>query len=600
MNDDSQRSETRSRVWKYFLWIVVAAFVITVALMLIDGSILTPDETTKVEAPMKKLWWIGVPALAIALLIGVRWITNFVQARERQAQAQSLAEQSEREMDNARTEKGRREYVLEVIGLGVTFEKYRQGKLWDALRAGAAHTTIREQDPRKYPWAGDEKDGMSGSRSGDTLENGAWDSVDSWGVPVFNAQPPIHDKNSHDSPLSPFMGLTAGAESSGMLEHLFVAGPRRFDERPDRILDDVFKFFDTNPDIPYVVLNSNDDMTLRDMFAEKKKGAFENDGYYIPAMPDSSTLFLLARRERVDTVRPFAFEDVEFENNNVEVLNRESIARRLFLTYLDLENTVPMPDDTGRLIHQRSLTIAEWLPAAAKFGVRPDIRGTGPISVINRELHMAHRPPLDWKPTPWFPVPWSKRQLAEFDNLPTFGFIHRPVFVNMSDEHGKPLATRALRKQALMAGWQEALLTLHETERAKGPARIIAATNNNIEQTLALEGLLTDYAAQGGPEIDSSKMEHFINTDKRLGNTGAATLFMQMAIGVMGSYRAGGPSAAINLRDPREASIVFITPPSDAKRKAQDEARGDVFRPRNSPAINPANYAPPVRATGTQ
>ncbi|MEG1055408.1 MAG: DUF2875 family protein, partial [Janthinobacterium sp.] len=106
------------------------------------------------------------------------------------------------------------------------------------------------------------------------------------------------------------------------------------------------------------------------------------------------------------------------------------------------------------------------------------------------------------------------------------------------------------------------------------------------------ESMLHDYAAQGGPEIDSGKSAQFINTDRRLGNTGAATWFMQMAIGVMGSYRDGGASAAINLRDSNEASIIFITPPSDTTRKKQD-AGGDIFRSRVTPAVDPANYAAP-------
>ena len=177
----------------------------------------------------------------------------------------------------------------------------------------------------------------------------------------------------------------------------------------------------------------------------------------------------------------------------------------------------------------------------------------------------------------------------------TLGFLHRPVFVKMTDEHGKPLIRRDVRESTLLAGWHEALKTLPEAERVKGPARIIAATGNQKEQLLALEGMLHRYAENGGPEIDSGKLDQFINTDRRLGNTGANTLFMQMAIGVMGSYRAGGASAAINLRDPSEASIIFITPPSDEKRQRQYHARGgDVFRNLLSQQIDPANYAPPA------
>jgi hypothetical protein len=82
-----------------------------------------------------------------------------------------------------------------------------------------------------------------------------------------------------------------------------------------------------------------------------------------------------------------------------------------------------------------------------------------------------------------------------------------------------------------------------------------------------------------------------IDTDRRLGNTGASTLFMQMAIGVMGSYRAGGVSAAINMRDPNEASIIMVSPPSDAQRKTQHHPNGgDVFRHHGTPAVDPENY----------
>ena len=103
---------------------------------------------------------------------------------------------------------------------------------------------------------------------------------------------------------------------------------------------------------------------------------------------------------------------------------------------------------------------------------------------------------------------------------------------------------------------------------------------------------LDTQAEHGGPELDTSKSSQFIDTDKRLGNTGATTFFMQMAIGVMGSYRDGGASAAINLRDSNEASIIFISPPSDAKRQQQD-ANGDIFRSRVTPSVDPGNYAAP-------
>jgi hypothetical protein len=539
---------------------------------------------------MNKLWLLLATVGFIALVLGGRWIAAARQADARQMQFKVDSEKAREQRKAAHTAVGKREYVLEVISLGVTLDKYRQGKLWDALQDGNPFQLLREQDPKKYPWTDLDKLGMSGGRGGAALENGVAYTVSEWGVPVFNAAAPNHNVLDHDTPLTPDMGLADGADSSGLSNYLFVVGPRRFEERPDRILDDVFAFFDANPDIPYVILNSNDGMYIRNAYRPAGAPWLVKDGYYVPEMPDSAVLLLLARRERVEPLRPFAYDDIDDYKVGVDVLNRDGIARRLYLAYNQLTRSLPKPSE----VYERTPLIHEWLAAAAKFSVRPDIRGTGPTSFLDREFNAKHRPPLDWKPTPWFPVPWSKTQLNDFDRMPTLGYIHRPVFVKMTDEHGKPLGRRDARQQALLAGLHEALQTLPEAERAKGPARVIAATNNQTEQLVALEGALHGYAADGGPEIDSGKLKQFINIDRRLGNTGASTLFMQMAIGVMGSYRDGGPSMAVNLRDPHEASIIFISPPPDEKRKTQEHARGgDVFRSIQSPAIDPANYAVP-------
>ena len=538
---------------------------------------------------MTKTWWLLAVLMGVGLVLGGRWVLAARESNARQEVAEAANRRAREKLAVAHTEQGRREYVLEVINLGVTLDKYRQGKLWDALQSGNPYSSLREHDPKKNPWADTDKLGLSGGRVLDALLNGAGYSVTEWGTPVFNANPPYMGKYS-DSPLSPNMGLAASAEGEGMSTSLFVAGPRRLAERPDRILEDIFDFFDSNPDVPYIVLNSDDGMATREMSRPPGAPSLVKDGYYVPEMPDSAALFILARRERVDPIRPFAYEDIDGVPPQVpmEVLNRDGVARRLFLGYLDLTKSLPRADKDAL---SRPPTITEWLEYAAKFSKRPDIRGTGQISFLDREFNAKHRPPPDWKPTPWFPIPWSKLQLQQFDSMATLGFIHRPVFVKTTDEHGKPLPRRDARQKALMEGLQEALRTLPEAERAKGPARVIAATNNQTEQLVALEGMLHQYAAQGGPEIDSGKLDQFINIDRRLGNTGAATLFMQMAIGVMGSYRAGGPSLAVNLRDSHEATFIFISPPSEEKRKAQQESRDDVFRSIRSMASPAENDA---------
>ena len=537
---------------------------------------------------MDRPTFLRVIAVVLVVLLSGRWLSDSVHSHMREKAKKHADSKVRDEMPSALNEQGRREYVLEVIGLGVTFEKYRQGSLWTALQGGNSFSIIREKDPKKYPWQGSDKLGVSGSRACDALENGAGSSPMYWGIPSFYAGGPGDPAQRHGAN-NPVPGLTGGATTTGMAWHLFVIAPWRLEERPDRLLEQVFSFFDANPDVPYIVVAADDSSATRDEARAMGSPAIIKDGYYIPEMPDSTALFVLARRERVEPLRPYVWTDPQ----------NDFVQTKLRMMYYEMFDSLPTGGrwSDGTRMTGRPPSAEEWLPAAAAFARRPEVRGEGLVSHLNDFNPLAHRPPKDWKPTPWFPIPWNTDQMETFDRLPSLGFIHRPTFVKFVDDQGKPVTRHDARQAILDSAWQEALKTLPESERGKGPARVIAATGNKTEQILTLEGMLSHYARQGGPQIDTSKPAQFINTDRRLGNTGAATFFMQMAIGVMGSYREGGASAAINFRDPMEASIIFITPPSEEKRKSQ---QGDVFRHRVGPAIDPDNYKPPAVAAGAE
>ncbi|MBB5616492.1 DUF2875 family protein, partial [Janthinobacterium sp. S3M3] len=277
-------------------------------------------------------WLLLIPPIVAASLLGSNWMRSHKPAAVQKPVTQQTAP----------SEQVKREYVLEVISMGVTLDKYRQGKLWEALQKGNAYTSIREQDKEKYPWDAMERSGIAGSRGGDTLENAANYIPMYFGVPVFNAEPPIFNSRMLDSPNSPVIGLAAGAAPSGLHWHLFVAGPRRFNEHPDHILEDVFAFFDANPDVPYIVLNSEDSTPTRDLYRPNGSPSLVKNGRYIPEMPDASALFVLARRERIDAVRKFAYDDAPPEDS-VDDLNTYGVARRLYLAYDQLMRAVPHP-----------------------------------------------------------------------------------------------------------------------------------------------------------------------------------------------------------------------------------------------------------------
>jgi hypothetical protein len=576
----------RPVTWRYLAGATVTYPLLLVLWLILDFRVLNPQlVSVDVETTMDKLRWFGVPLVTVVLLFGSSWLVASIKANAREGEWQQKTQQLREQNVASNTRQARREYVLEVIGLGITVEKYRQGKLWDILQKGTPFTSIREPDPKKYEWAKDDKLGVSGSRACDALENGAEPSPMFWGVPSFYAGGPINHPAYQPSEISPESGLAASAEGTGMAWHLFVTGPWQLGERPDQLLEQVFAFFDAHPDLPYIVLLSDDSSATRHASRDPSTPPLIKNGYYIPDMPDSTAVFVLARRERVEPLRPYVWDD----------LDNDYLQENLRMMYYALKDSVPTPEKLAnpeKFHIGRNPTVAEWLTAAAAFAKRPVFEKEKAEISLAAFLRWLNEPPKDWKPTPWFPLPWNRNQMEAFDNLPSLGFIHRPVFVKFEDEHGQPVKRRDARQKILEAGWQQALDTLPATERAKGPARIIGAFGKQVEQQIAFENTLRSYAAQGGPEIDTSKTAQFINTDHRIGNTGASTFFMQMAVGVMGSYYEGGTSAAVNLRDPAGASIVFISPPSAERRKAQ-EGR-DLFKHQVQPAIDPENYKPPT------
>ena len=574
------------RTWKYILGALVTFPVLFFLWVVFDFRVLRPElSNIEVGTTMDKVRWFGIPLLTVTILFGGKWLVDAYDAHERRGEWQVKVQQlKDQEVRERMSNQAKREYVLEVLSVGITVEQFRQGKLWHALQQGGPHSSIRESDPKKYPWTRIDKLGQIGGRACDALENGADHSPMFWGVPSMYAGGPVENPAYKPREGWPMPGLAASADGTGMAWHLFVVGPWLLEPRPDQLLEQAFAFFDAHPDLPYLVLLTTDNDADRDDGQLPGNEERVQTGYYIPEYSDASVVLVLARRERVEPLRPYVWDDPD----------NDYLQENLRRMYIQLEETVYIPED----LHQgfpsmnRQPTVAEWLPAAAEFAKRPVFEkedGT----LLDTFKRWKNHPPRDWKPTPWFPLPWNRNQMETFDSLPSLGFVHRPVFVKFEDEQGMPVTRRDARQKILEAGWQQALSTLPETRRKAGPARIIAAFDNNTEQRIALEGMLHNYAAQGGPEIDSGKTSQFINTDSRMGNTGAATFFVQMAVGVMGSYIDGGASAAINLRDPTGVSIVFISPPSEEKRKNQGL---NVFKHLVEPSIDPKNYEPPTVA----
>ncbi|MCK6387619.1 MAG: DUF2875 family protein [Zoogloea sp.] len=577
----------RKRSWIFLATVGAIVFLLsltawTLYLTQADLHVFSNPEVSSME---KWKTWLALPLLATCLALLAQW--GWSSSRDARNEAQARQQETARQANAAAlAREAPREYVLEVIGLGVSLDKHRQGKLWDALQKGHPFGTIREQDPEKWPWSENDKDGAEGNAIASALRNGIGGLPMYWPAPSFYAGNAIEDSDFPSSIHDPAVGIVGMTSSNGLDLTLFIPADYAKSDHPDRLIEKAFAFFDAHPDIPYLVVASNDGLYNRNLERPKGTQPLVYDGYYVPSMPASSALFVLARRERVDVLRPFAFEDVS-QDERGSVQNRTGLARRLLRAHDVLSEQLGQAMGNGRL--DRWPTVPEWLAETARFAKRPDVLGPESVSLLHPGDDVVHLP-KGYKPTPWFPIPWNKYQLEVFDRLPTLGYLHRPTYIPLTDADGKPLTRQSDRTAALIQGWQDALLTLPEAQRKTALKRVISSTGDTPDKLVELTALINAQAEAGGPELHLDKPNEWINTDARLGNTGSASWFMNMALGVMGSYIDGGVSAAINLRNDREASLIFISPPPPEKVKAQGTA---IFKNQVTPAIDPANYAQP-------
>ena len=528
------------------------------------------------NAMQKWTTWLGVPMAGVLTIMLAHWSLSA-----------TAAAPAERPSAPPAATPAAQTYVLEVIGLGVSLDKHRQGKLWDALQKGHPFATIREMDPNKYPYSSSDKLGYEGAADASALENGVGGLPMYWAAPSFYAKDPSQNPDRPPSDADPSIGIVGGTESNGLSLTLFVPAGYRLSDHPDRLLEEAFAFFDTHPDVPYLVVAANDGMYFRHLHRPKGSPRLIRDGHYVPEMPGAAALFVLARRERLDALRPFAFEDTS-QDERGSVQNRTGLARRLLRMHdlLSRQLGEAKGKQLGRKVPDRWPTVPEWLAAAKEFSRRPDVVGAPGLGRLNPFDDVVHTP-RGYTPTPWFPIPWNKDQLETFDRLPTLGYVHRPHYIPLTDADGKPLARRSERIAALVKGWNQALEAFPDAQRPAALKRLISSTGGSPDTLVELTALVDAQAGGGGPELHLDKPNEWIDLEPRLGNTGSASLFMGMAIGVMGSYIDGGGSAAINLRNPREASLVFISPPPPDK--LQRQGRG-VFKNNVTPAIDPANY----------
>ncbi|WP_418939873.1 hypothetical protein [Paraburkholderia bryophila] len=106
--------------------------------------------------------------------------------------------------------------------------------------------------------------------------------------------------------------------------------------------------------------------------------------------------------------------------------------------------------------------------------------------------------------------------LTEYDNWPVLAYLHRPVRIDLSNNHGEPLK-KGERIEKLREGWQQALGTLAPSDQ---PGRIFHDTGMSTNNLALLIEALHD----NPQHIDLDDPKDAFDMQRRIGgDTGTSS-----------------------------------------------------------------------------
>lgn len=447
-----------------------------------------------------------------------------------------------------------KKFALEVRGMGVVVGENTDEEIWQAIEKKADnHASYLSQNPEDYSDSPGQRLSDQGAVTGLSFERGARHAVDQWPLPVIIWYPPKAKRASR--PAADLASLRQQA-SLGVTLLLWQEDANTDDGAV--MIEKLFAFFDTHPDVPAALLFSTDGSMIRSLIETPGNVDTPKAGHVIPAMPDSVGAFLVSRSDRVDKlIRPYAVVQTANINKN----NTEYDIIKLW-NFFWKKN-----DDQGPESFE-----ANFRKEEAAVGVNTPSSGAMSSSWWQAQLPelwltLGNQGPGQFTPTPYIPVRWTTWQLKKFDSAPLLGYLHRPVDVKLTDDHGQPLKT-ALQAEALKAGWEQAVAALPDN---KEPKRLFYDTTGDKQWVIPLNQALTQIGTSA-PNPDEVKEGYDIGA--RIGNTGVSSPLVQIGLGLIASYQQGGASATVNRRPNGMASIVMVSPPDEATKMAWAKNNG--------------------------
>ncbi|AUI89464.1 DUF2875 domain-containing protein [Xanthomonas oryzae pv. oryzae] len=493
--------------------------------------------------------------LAITALVGLAfgghwlWKVRSAVAQEPAAKASAQATTAAATTPHGRMLAGEGErYVLEVRGLGLAVDRYYQEDTWRLFKdKDDNYLSVLSKDPKDYD--PNTRIGDATIAANASFGYAAKNAVERWPLPVIIIGPPktIDD----DSSMADAIAYKRQAESLGLT--LFLWQEDDNTASAQATLEKLFRFFDEHPDVPELLLVTQDGEGPRYRWKSPGMPDKRPEAPHVPLLPDSMTALLVARSDRVDKlVRPYVVDVGDGINKDdtqydiIKLWNFFWEKRDVFDEKYEeafKAKGVEFPDGPG-------VPKADWWIAQL-----PELW-----------KQISNKGPGEFKPSPYLPVRWARWQVQQFDESPLLGYLHRPVHVPLTDEQGKPLK-RAGQVEALRKGWAQAVSALPEDAK---PTRVFYDTSLGREWVIPLTQALHGNAK--GIELDDKHEGYDIG--RRLGNTGVSSALVQIGLAIQAGYEDDRTSATVNLTPDGYAGIVMVSPPDAASKGINTTHRG--------------------------
>ncbi len=202
---------------------------------------------------------------------------------------------------------------LDVVGVGITVEMLRQGQVWQTMQKMGDALAL-PTDPDKYEKASVYRELISEKRAANTLEWAAGAFVEKWPIPSVSVWPDKLRVEEFDKDIPSLSTFGYNYERvnnlrapAGMHHHKIALLGAVFKDDAEEVLERAFLFMEQNPQVPVILILASDSDDNRASTGHPNHEKYLKSGPRLHgAMSETVVALVLARRERVDAMRPGA------------------------------------------------------------------------------------------------------------------------------------------------------------------------------------------------------------------------------------------------------------------------------------------------------